>query len=69
MSFSRKADYPELISKGPASVLLGQAPAPDVPLPEPHPTIALSSLWQDQAVHSAMANEFTVVTGPPGTAS
>ena len=61
------ANYPELVAEGPASVLLGQTPAPNVPLPEPHPSIALSSLRQDQAVHSAMANDFTVVTGPPGT--
>ena len=61
------ANYPELLSEGPAAILLGQAPAPEVPLPAPHPTIALSSLRQDQAVHSAMVNDFTVVTGPPGT--
>ena len=42
-------------------------PAPEVPLPAPHPTIALSSLSQDQTVHAAMVNDFTVVTGPPGT--
>ena len=61
------ANYPELLSGGPAAVLLGKAPASEVPLPAPHPTIALSSLRQDQAVHSAMTNVFTVVTGPPGT--
>ncbi len=61
------ANYPELVSKGPAAVLLGHAPAPDVPLPAPHPTVGFSSLRQDQAVHSAMVNDFTVVTGPPGT--
>lgn len=58
---------PELMAAGPAAVLLGKAPAPEVPLPAPHPTIVHSSLRQDQAVHSAMANTFTVVTGPPGT--
>ena len=61
------ANYPELLSEGPAAILLGQAPVPEVPLPAPHPTIALSSLRQDQTVHSAMVNDFTVVTGPPGT--
>ncbi|MDE0346576.1 MAG: AAA domain-containing protein [Boseongicola sp.] len=61
------ANYPELVAKGPASVLLGRTPAPNVPLPEPHPTIALSSQRQDQAVNSAMVNAFTLVTGPPGT--
>ena len=58
---------PKLMKKGPAAVLLGEAPAPEVPLPCPHPTIVPSSLSQDQAVHSAMENTFTVVTGPPGT--
>ena len=61
------ANYPELLSSGPAAVLLGQTPAAQAPLPEPHPTIALSSLSQDRAIHSAMVNELTVVTGPPGT--
>ena len=58
---------PDLMAEGPAAVLLGKAPAPEVPLPKPHPTIAHSSIRQDQAVHSAMENSFTVVTGPPGT--
>ena len=58
---------PDLMAEGPAAVLLGRAPAPEVPLPKPHPTIVLSSIRQDQAVHSAMENSFTVVTGPPGT--
>ena len=61
------ANYPELLSKGPAAVLLGQTPAPEVPLPAAHPAIALSTLHQDQTVHAAMVNDFTVVTGPPGT--
>ncbi|MDE0418289.1 MAG: AAA domain-containing protein [bacterium] len=61
------ANYPELLSSGPAAVLLGQTPAAHAPLPEPHPTIDLSSLSQDRAIHSAMVNELTVVTGPPGT--
>ncbi len=58
---------PDLMTQGPAAVLLGKAPAPEVPLPKPHPTIVHSSIRQDQAVHSAMENNFTVVTGPPGT--
>ena len=61
------ANYPEMLSSGPAAVFLDQAPIPDVPLPEPHPTIAHTSLYQDKTVHSAMVNNFTVVTGPPGT--
>ena len=58
---------PNLMAEGPAAVLLGKAPAPEVPLPKPHPTIVPSSIRQDQSVHSAMENSFTVVTGPPGT--
>ena len=58
---------PELMAEGPAAVLLGKISAPEVPLPKPHPTIALSSVKQDEATHSAMENIFTVVTGPPGT--
>lgn len=61
------ANYPELLSSGPAAILLGQAPAAEVPLPGPHPVIEPSSLYQDQTIHSAMVNDFTVVTGPPGT--
>ena len=58
---------PELMKQGPVAVLLGEASAPEVPLPSPHPTIVPSSMSQDQAVHSAMESTFTVVTGPPGT--
>ena len=61
------ANYPEMLATGPAAVFLGQASSSDVPLTEPHPTIVHSSLHQDQAIHSAMVNDFTVVTGPPGT--
>ena len=58
---------PDLLSSGPASVMLGRSPAKAVPLPEPHPAVLSSTLTQDQAVTSAMDNTFTVVTGPPGT--
>ena len=58
---------PELMAEGPAAVLLGKIPAPEVPSPEPHPAVAFSSIRQDQAIHSAMEGIFTVVTGPPGT--
>ena len=61
------ANYPELLSEGPAAILLGNSQAPETPFPAPHPVISLSSLQQDTAVHSAMVNDFTVVTGPPGT--
>ena len=58
---------PDLLADGPAAVLLGKEPAPQVPLPEPHPTIVPTAISQDQAIHSAMQQCFTVVTGPPGT--
>ena len=60
-------NVPELMAEGPAAVLLGKIPAPEVPLPKPSPTVAHSSLRQDEAIYSAMENVFTVVTGPPGT--
>ena len=60
-------NMPQLMAEGPAGVLLGKITAPEVPIPNPHPTVAFSSLKQDEAVHSAMENIFTVVTGPPGT--
>jgi len=60
-------NMPQLMEEGPAGVLLGKITAPEVPVPNPHPTVAFSSLKQDEAVHSAMENVFTVVTGPPGT--
>ena len=58
---------PELLSGGPAAVLLGRVPTPASSLPKPHPTVVPSSLTQDQAVASALENDLTVVTGPPGT--
>ena len=33
----------------------------------PTPTVGQSSVQQDRAVHSAMTNPLTVVTGPPGS--
>ena len=61
------ANRPELLRRGPATALLGAGSVTDPPLPEAHPTLVPSSLAQDHAVHAAMTNEFTVVTGPPGT--
>ena len=61
------ANRPQLMEKGPAAVLLGKVPVPPVPPPKPQPVIMHSSLRQDEALHSAMSNVFTVVTGPPGT--
>ena len=58
---------PELLTTGPAAVLLSEAAPAAVPPPEPHPTIVPSTIRQDQAVHAAMENALTVVTGPPGT--
>ena len=34
---------------------------------DPTPTVGYSSVQQDRAVHSAMTNPLTVVTGPPGS--
>ena len=61
------AGRPDLIRNTPAGVLLGHTAAQDAPVPDPHPAILSSSLRQDEAVHAAMENRFTVVTGPPGT--
>ena len=58
---------PNLLSTGPAAVMLGHIPAPASSLPKPFPSVVPSTLSQDQAVTSAMENNFTVVTGPPGT--
>ena len=58
---------PHLMRRGPAAVLLRHTSVATVPPPEPHPTLVASSIEQDRAVHAAMTNEFTVVTGPPGT--
>ncbi len=61
------ANYPDRLAEGPAAILLGQAtPAAPTPL-ELHHTIVNSSLNQEKVIHSAMVNDFTVVTGPPGT--
>lgn len=61
------AGRPDLIRNTPAGILLGHSIAQDAPVPDPHPAILPSSLRQDEAVHAAMENRFTVVTGPPGT--
>lgn len=58
---------PDLLSTGPAAVMLGRIPAPATSLPKPYPSVVPSTLAQDQAVTSAMESTFTVVTGPPGT--
>ncbi len=58
---------PDLLSSGPAAVMLGQVAAPVASLPAPHTTVVPSSLVQDRAVTSAMEQVLTVVTGPPGT--
>lgn len=58
---------PQDLSKGPLGVLLGAVNPLPAPLPQAHPIVVPSTLRQDQAVHAAMTNAFTVVTGPPGT--
>ena len=56
-----------LMSAGPAAVLVGGTTGEFVESVKPQPTVVHSSLRQDQAVHAAMENVLTVVTGPPGT--
>ena len=53
--------------KGPLGVLLGSVVNDAPSFVEPYPIVVPSTLRQDQAVHSAMKNTLTVVTGPPGT--
>ena len=53
---------------GAASVVFGGALLESASEPvDPTPTIGHSSVQQDRAVHSAMTNPLTVVTGPPGS--
>ena len=61
------ANDPRLMEKGPAAVFAGISPVPPPPPPDPHPSLLPSTLAQDRAVHAAMKNVLTVVTGPPGT--
>ncbi len=61
------SNSPSMLSSGPAAVMLGLVAAPIVSIPTPHPVVVPSTLVQDQAIASAMENDFTVVTGPPGT--
>ncbi len=56
-----------LPSNGPLGVFLGTASAQHKSVLDVHPTIVGSSFAQDAAISSAMNNDFTVVTGPPGT--
>ena len=54
--------------KGAASVIFGGAvSASTSESVNPTPTVGHSSIQQDRAVHSAMTNPLTVVTGPPGS--
>lgn len=59
-------DQPAL-SRGPLGVLLGTRSAELPPAPAPQPAILPTNLSQDRAVTAALAREFSVVTGPPGT--
>ena len=53
---------------GAASVVFGDAsPGNASESVNPTPTVDHSSVQQDRAVHSAMTNPLTVVTGPPGS--
>ena len=62
-----QANKPRLLQNTPAAILLGRGQVPPAALPCPHPALVFSSLRQYEAVHAAMENVFTVVTGPPGT--
>ena len=61
------ANKPGFLQNTPAAILLGRGQVPPVPLPRPHPALVFSSLRQYEAVHAAMENVLTLVTGPPGT--
>lgn len=53
---------------GAASAVFGDAvPESALESVNPTPTVGRSSVQQDRAVHSAMTNRLTVVTGPPGS--
>ena len=53
---------------GAASVVFAGAPQGNISESvNPTPTVDHSSVQQDRAVHSAMTNPLTVVTGPPGS--
>jgi len=52
---------------GPLGVLFGHASVTPVPFPSSNPILVPTSMRQDQAITSAMANHLTVITGPPGT--
>ena len=53
---------------GAASVVFGGASPGNASVPvNPTPTVDHSSVQQDRAIHSAMTNPLTVVTGPPGS--
>ena len=53
---------------GAASAMFGDAlPQSALVSVNPTPTVGRSSVQQDKAVHSAMTNRLTVVTGPPGS--
>lgn len=58
---------PSALSAGPLGRLLGEQGPMTICLPTCHPIVVPSTLRQDQAVHSALTETFTVVTGPPGT--
>ena len=49
------------------SVVFGDTPHNNPQTVNPTPTLGHSSVQQDRAVHSAMTNPLTVVTGPPGS--
>ena len=57
----------QLLERGPLGALLGRALEPAEATVVVHPIILESSIQQDRALHSALTEDLTVVTGPPGT--
>lgn len=58
---------PSALTAGPLGRLFGEETRTAPNIPRCHPIVVPTTLRQDQAIHSAMTEVFTVVTGPPGT--
>ncbi len=57
----------ETLTGAASAVFGGGSPGSASALVNPTPTVDHSSVQQDRAIHSAMTNPLTVVTGPPGS--
>ncbi len=58
---------PERLKAGPLGIFLGAATATATPYPKGHAIVVPSTVRQGQAIHAALTEPFTVITGPPGT--